>query len=134
MGQAINLGLAHTNTIYGRLKINDKYNSIYETLEGNVMARFKHEAYAYALEKSHTNFKSVYLYNGYTRIAKAHMPNGTKYLELIFYSNSVANEWDRSSEQIDNVHVEIPWLYRDFNKKWHPVATDDLQKRIFSLC
>lgn len=125
--------MGQSHTIHGRLKINDKYNSIYDTLEGNVLARFKHESFAYALEKSHTDYKSIYLYNGYTRTAKAHMPAGTKYLEIIFCSVDVAKEWDRASEQIENVHVEIPWLYRDFQKKWHPVATDDLKKRIYSL-
>ena len=57
--------------IIGRLKTNDKYQTIYDTVDGNDMARFKHETYAYSLEKEHTLFKSLYLYHGYSRVAKA---------------------------------------------------------------
>jgi hypothetical protein len=124
--------MGQTPTIYGRLKINNKYNSIYEELQGNTMSRFKHETFAYALEKSHTDYTSIYLYNGYVRTAKANMPVGTKYLEITFGTRAAALEWDTASEQIDNVHVEIPWLYRDFDKKWHAVATDDLKKRVYA--
>lgn len=124
--------MGQTPTIYGRLKINDKYDSIYEEVQGNVMARFKHETFAYAIEKAHTDYKAIYLYNGYIRTAKAHTPIGTKYLEIIFNSNTAAKEWDTASEQIENVHIEIPWLYRDFDKKWQPIATDDLKKRVYS--
>ena len=124
--------MGQTPTIYGRLKINNSYNSIYEDLQGNIMSRFKHETFAYALEKSHTDYTSIYLYNGYARTAKANMPVGTKYLEIIFGTKADADAWDAASEQIDTVNVEIPWLYRDFDMKWQPVATDNLKKRVYS--
>lgn len=125
--------MGQTPTIYGRLKINDKYNSIYEELQGNVMARFKHETFAYAIERAHTDYKAIYLYRSMSRTAKAHTPVGTKYLEITFDSVASAREWDSASEQIDNVHVEIPWIYRDFDQKWQPIATDDLKKRVYSV-
>jgi hypothetical protein len=125
--------MGQTPTIYGRLKINNKYDSIYEDLQGNTMARFKHETFAYATEQTHTDYKSIYLYNGYARTAKAEIPAGSKYLELTFASKADADAWDVASEQIDNVHVEIPWLYRDFDKKWAPVANDHVTKRIYII-
>ena len=119
-------------TIYGRLKINNQYSSIYEDMQGNIMSRFKHETYAYATEKTHTDHKSIYLYHGYLRIAKADMPTASNYLEITFVNKAGAEEWDVASEQIENVHVEIPWLYRHFDKKWKPIATDDIRKRVYA--
>lgn len=121
-----------TPSIQGRCKRNEKYQTIYDKLQGNVMARFKHEAYAYALERTHTDYKTIYMYRGYFRIAKADTPLGTNYFELTFASKEDAEEWDNASEQIENVHVEIPWLYRDFSIKWKPIACDDMCKRIYS--
>lgn len=117
--------------IIGRLKTNDKYQTIYDTVDGNDMARFKHETYAYSLEKEHTLFKSLYLYHGYSRVAKADMPTGTKYLEITFSSEAEAQRWDAASEQIHNVLVEVPWVYRNFEQKWKPVA-EELHRRIYA--
>ena len=59
--------------IYGRKKDTDKYDLLCELKEGTPMSRFKHEVYAYALKKRYKDMKSLYLYCGYSRVAKAIM-------------------------------------------------------------
>ena len=124
--------MGSTPSIHGRDKATEKYSTIYNQLQGNHMARFKHEAYAYATEKTHTDYKTIYMYRGYFRVAKADLPAATKYFEVTFATKSDAQDWDNAEEQIENVHVEIPWLYRDFSKQWQPIACDDMCKRIYT--
>ena len=120
-----------TFTLYGRRKDTEKYALIYNDLRGNPMARFKHEVYGYALDKLHVEMKSLYLYNGYTRIARAVIPAGTFYLEVTFYNNDFATQWDSAEEQLDGVHVEIPWLYRHFAHSWNHIACESDNKRVY---
>ena len=95
------------------------------------MARFKHEVYGYVLDRLHTNMKSLYLYNGYTRIARAIVPAGTNYLEITFNNLDYAKQWDAAEEQLDGVHVEVPWLYRHFAHSWNHIACDYEHKRVY---
>lgn len=125
------VGLAGQASIYGRRKTNNEYAIIYNQLHGNHMARFKHEAYVYSLEKAHTAFKSIYIYHGFIRIAKASMPVGTPYLEIDFAHPSQAEDWDAASEQINTVHLQIPWVYKDFALKWNSVPSDNICKRVY---
>lgn len=105
--------------VYSRKKDTDKYELQTELKEGNPMSRFKHEVYAYALGKNYKGDKSLYLYCGYQRVAKATI-TGTelKYLEVTFVSEEVSEEWDSCQEQMQNVYVDIVWLEREFNKHW----------------
>ena len=58
------------------------------------MSRFKHEVYAYTLRKRHLECKSLYLYCGYSRVAKAIVGGDeVKYLAVTFCSNEAAKEW-----------------------------------------
>ena len=56
--------------IFGRDKETDLYVLVEEINEGNPMSRFKHETYAYALNKKHMDKKTLYLYCGYNRLVK----------------------------------------------------------------
>ena len=47
--------------IYSRQKEDDKYQLKEELKEGNPMSRFKHEVYAYTLNKNYKDDKSLYL-------------------------------------------------------------------------
>tara|TARA_B100001540_G_scaffold308476_1_gene323220 strand:- start:179 stop:568 length:390 start_codon:yes stop_codon:yes gene_type:complete len=118
-------------SVYGRRKDTERYQMIYNQLRGNPMARFKHEVYGYVLDKLHTDMKSLYLYNGYTRVARAVVPAGTHYLELTFLSLHDAKAWDAAEEQLDGVDVEVPWLYRHFAQSWNHIACDSEQKRVY---
>ena len=120
-----------TFSLYGRRKDTERYALIYNDLRGNPMARFKHEVYGYVLDKLHVDMKSLYLYNGYTRLARAQIPAGTHYLELDFYNRDYAQQWDAAEEQLDGVHVEIPWLYRHFAHSWNHIASDADTKRVY---
>jgi hypothetical protein len=121
MGSTLSLALANTDThsIYGRFKTNSAYTTIDPKVDDNHMARFKHETYAYVLERAHQNLKALYLYHGNTRRAKAEIVG--KYLEITFDSTESTQLWDEVSEQIENVKLEIPWLTKPFNAKWKEV-------------
>ena len=113
-----------TFSLYGRKKNNDSYILILNNLEKPFNA-FKHHVVAYAMDKKHTNLKSIYLYHGYFREAKAIVHNG--YLEITFYSSKIAEKWDTAEEELN----DIAWLFRDFTRAWKPVHTDFAYKRVY---
>jgi hypothetical protein len=105
--------------IYSRDDLTDKWNLTIDLKEGNPMSRFKHEVYAYTLRKRHLECKSLYLYCGYSRVAKAIVGGDeVKYLVVTFCSNEAAKEWDECQEQMDKVYVDIVWLERPFLNSW----------------
>ena len=69
--------------------------------------------------------KSLYLYRGYLRHAKAIVRGN--YLEITFISNEAANDWDSSEEKL----CEIPWLFRDFAHAWKPVSVEYSYMRVY---
>ena len=89
------------------------------------MDLFKHNVVAYAMDKKHVDIKSLYLYKGYMRLAKAVVK--TQYLEMTFYSSAFASEWDSCEERLD----QIPWLFRDFVRVWKPVHTEYSYMRVY---
>ena len=96
--------------LYTRKKATDQYELQVEFSEGNPMSRFKHEVYAYALNKNYKDDKSLYLYCGYQRVAKAHIcGSDVKFLEVSFVSEEVSEEWDSCQEQMPNIYVDICW-------------------------
>jgi hypothetical protein len=105
--------------IYSRQKEDDKYQLKEELKEGNPMSRFKHEVYAYALNKKYKDDKSLYLYCGYSRVAKAIVEgDDVLYLVITFCSEEAASEWDNCQEQMDKVYVDVIWLERPFLNSW----------------
>ena len=105
--------------IYSRQKEDDKYQLKEELKEGNPMSRFKHEVYAYALNKKYKTDKSLYLYCGYSRVAKAIIEgDDVNYLVVTFCSEEAASEWDECQEQMDKVYVDVIWLERPFLNSW----------------
>ena len=105
--------------IYSRRKEDDKYQLKEELKEGNPMSRFKHEVYAYTLNKNYKDDKSMYLYCGYSRVAKAIIEgDDVQYLVITFCSEEAASEWDKCQEQMDKVYVDIIWLERPFLNSW----------------
>ena len=83
------------------------------------MSRFKHEVYAYALGKNYKEDKSLYLYCGYSRVAKAMIEgDDVQYLVITFCSEEAASEWDKCQEQMDKVYVDVIWLERPFLNSW----------------
>ena len=97
----------------------DTYVLHEELKEGNPMSRFKHEVYAYALRKKYKDDKSLYMYYGYSRVAKAIVEgDDVKYLVITFCSEEAAKEWDECNEQMDKVYVDVVWLERPFLNSW----------------
>ena len=94
------------------------------------MSRFKHEVYAYALKKRYTDMKSLYLYWGPNRVAKAIMnKDDLLYLNLEFSSEQTASDWDQCQEQIQKVYVDISWLEKQFLDHWVILDNEDMTKR-----
>lgn len=111
-------------SLYGRKKNNDAYILMEDNLE-KPFDTFKHHVISYTMDKKNTNLKSIYLYRGYLREAKAIVKNG--YLEITFQSNKVAEKWDTAEEELH----EVAWLFRDFIRSWKPVHTDYSYMRVY---
>ena len=113
-----------TFSIYGRKKNNDSYVLMKHNVEKPFNV-FKHNVVAYALDKKNTHLKSIYLYRGYFREAKAIVQSG--YLEITFHSAKSAEKWDTAEEELN----DIAWLFRDFTRSWKPVNTDYSYMRVY---
>ena len=110
--------------MYGRQKINDAYILLENNLKSPFIS-FKHHVVSYAMDKKHTNIKSLYIYRGYLREAKAIVKNG--YLEITFHSSKLAEKWDAAEENVQ----DIAWLFRDFTRQWKSVHTDYSYMRVY---
>ena len=116
--------------IYARTKSSDSYELLHSINEGNPMSRFKHEVYAFAIKKRYTDMKSLYLYCGSTRVAKAIMSkNDLLYLTIDFNCEQTAQDWDQCQEQIQKVYVDISWLEKGFLDRWCPIEQTETTKR-----
>ena len=109
----------------------DRYENVDELKEGNPMSRFKHETYAYGLNKKHKQYKTLYLYCGYNRIAKTSRSEegGVMYINIDFSTAEAALEWDQCQEQIASVAVDIAWLERTFSQHYVEMNDDDVYRR-----
>ena len=118
-------------TIYGRRKDTNEYELLEEIKEGSPMSRFKHETYAYSLNKKHLDMKSLYLYCGYNRICKTEkkMDNEVLYIILQFSTAQSALDWDECQEQIPRIYVDLAWLERSFGEEFVEMNDNDVQKR-----
>ena len=103
-------------TIYGRNAETNSYVLLEEKVQGNPMSRFKHETYAYALNKKHVEMKALYLYCGYNRICRVGIEDvaDVSYVVLAFATAEAALEWDACKEQIPMLYVDHAWLERTF--------------------
>ncbi len=111
-------------SLYGRQKNNDAYILIEDNLK-SPFTSFKHHVVTQAMDKKHADLKSLYIYRGYFREAKAIVKNG--YLEITCHSNKIAEKWDTAEEDLH----DIAWLFRDFLLQWKPVHTDYSYKRVY---
>ena len=116
--------MGNQHALYGRRKDNERYTLVVNRNK-NYMNSFKHDVAAYALDRKHKDLKSLYIYKGYIRQAKAIVYD--KYLEITFLTAKLAEAWDSSEEDIQ----DVPWLFRDFNRKWKPVHIDASYKRVY---
>ena len=78
------------------------------------LKRFKHEVYTFALGKhvEYSDTKSIYLYNGKTRVAKAHQDSESGQMDI--WSTSI-REWLVSTEEL--APQRYPLLEVDFFSK-----------------
>ena len=113
-----------TFSIYGRKKHNEQYIHL-QDLDEQYMRVFKHNAVAYATDRKHTDLKSLYLYKGQLRLAKAYVKGN--YLELTFQSAAYASEWDSAWEEVS----DVPWLFRNFVSNFKSVQTDFSYMRVY---
>lgn len=78
------------------------------------LGRFKHEIYAYSLQRYNytNNTKAIYLYYGSTRIAKACIMNN----QLVVESNYDLQQLLEAREQL--AAGRSPYLFQTFKQKW----------------
>ena len=95
------------------------------------MSLFKHETYAYALEKKYKEHKTLYLYYGYNRIAKCSrvVEQEVPYIILEFTTADSGIEWYNCQEQIPKVYVDLAWLERSFAGNYVEMNDNDVYKR-----
>lgn len=121
MGNTYSYLTETTFYIYSRKKNDDKYHLLY-TLDdnNNPLSRFKHEVFAYSLNKKHKDQKSLYLYCGYARIAKAIkiMENDVTFIHVEFTGREYAEMWDKCREQIAKVPKDCTWLASSFKNSF----------------
>lgn len=117
--------------VYSRDLISDSWNKepIYQSNKKE-MGKFKHLVYKFSLQTDNTDKKnkSIYLYNGSTRFAKAELirPESDNFykLEMEFRTPELATEWDLQDEVI--LSQRLLWREMEFNKKY--VALPELCK------
>ena len=113
-----------TQAIYARRKDNERYVLV-EEVPRLSMDTFKHHVVGYAMDRKHQDKKSLYLYKGYLREAKAIVRQ--QYLEIKFNSSESGERWDSSVEKLE----EIPWVFRDFSRAWKPVHVECSRSRVY---
>ena len=79
------------------------------------LSRFKHEVYSFVLSRhiSYEDTKTIYLYQGTERVAKAYLNQDTKQLEI--WSTSI-REWLTSTEKVSQ--AKIPPYKTSFFQKY----------------
>ena len=120
--------------IYSRSLDNDKYKLLFTIDDfSNPLSRFKHEVFAYALKKKHTEEKSLYLYCGYARVAKCIriLKDEVPYIELTFAGGEYADMFDKCREQIPHVNKDMSWLESLFGKSWVFFHHDNPNVRLY---
>jgi len=107
--------------VYRRVLSTDEWSSaplqVWSGIEQDVaLARFKHEAYAFALSKhvDYEDTKSIYLYQGSTRMAKVHFDVQTCQVEI--WSSSI-REWLACEEKL--AKSRYPLLLSAFHQKYY---------------
>lgn len=132
MGNAYSYLTENTFYIYSRTKKDDNYKILHTIKDGgNPLSRFKHEVYAYALNRKYIDEKSLYLYCGYARIAKCirSIENEVPYITVTFGSPDYGDMWDKCREQIPNVPKDMEWLQTKFSSSWVFQHEDDVSIR-----
>lgn len=121
--------------IYSRELSSDKYKLLYEidAQNSNPLSRFKHEIYAYALKKKHIQEKAIYLYCGYSRVAKCIrvVKDEIPYIHVSFTSEESANMYDTCREQLPKIDKQMHWHQQLFSKHWVFQHDDDSTLRIY---
>lgn len=111
--------------VWGRHRDTNQYVEI--DVVDKPMDRFKHEVYAFSMDKRHREMKCLYLYQGYRRIAKATVED----LRLIitFRSRAWAESFDHASEQISRIPCFFSWLEKDFEGMWKSITDKHYERR-----
>jgi len=124
--------------IYSRDLESDGWNKepLYEN-EKECFGRFKHLVYRFALQETpdFKSYKTIYMYNGSNRIAKAELirPDHDDFykMELEFTCPDTASKWDTCDEQI--INQQTLWRETEFNKVYVSLPCDEKFKRRWQL-
>ena len=100
------------------------------TDQHEAVGKFKHDVYAYALgEKGHLVYKTMYLYDGTTRMAKVSksIDNHGDRLNMVFLDDAFAVYFDGRDELLSN--RRDVWLKNRFEKNYVAVPTKSHKER-----
>ena len=100
------------------------------TDQHEAVGKFKHDVYAYALgEKGHLVYKTMYLYDGTTRMAKVSksIDNHGDRLNMVFLDDAFAVYFDGRDELLSN--RRDVWLKNRFEKNYVAVPTTSHKER-----
>ncbi len=98
----------------------------------NAMSQFKHAVYTYGLQiAGFEEYKSIYLYDGNERIAKAHIDQDR--LHVSFVSKDVADLFDSCDEKLPPGKRTTAWNDRKFFYHWGTLSSGDCDRRWINL-
>lgn len=116
---------------YARDKKGSYMAPIWEAVDQHeAVGKFKHDVFAYALaEKSHSVYKTMYLYDGKIRMAKVSksIDNHGDRLNMMFLDDEFAVYFDGKDELLSN--RDDVWLKNRFEKNYVAVPANRLSER-----
>ncbi len=109
MGSSISSPAADSYVIWTRQKEDNKYHEAMaldhfepddENTLRDAMGMFQREVYMFALGRKYVDAQVLYLYNGYSRLARAEMKDGGDVLHLTFPNTKMVRRWGEAPEML----------------------------------
>ena len=127
MGNTLeNLLKDDTNYVYARDEFNNWLTEPVDYSMNNILSKFKHYVFSYALNERLQNCKALYYYNGRVRLIK--VVKLAKSIIIYFKNNEICEKFLNCSESL--VDYKITFRNRIFNNNFdislYKVKKDDL--------
>ena len=115
MGNALeNLLQDDTNYVYARDEFNNWLSEPVNYSMNNILNKFKHYVFSYALNERLQTCKSIYYYNGRNRLIKVVKKDGK--ITMYFKNNKICEDFLNCTESL--VDYEITFRDRIFNNNF----------------
>lgn len=109
MGSSISSPAADSYVIWTRQKEDNKYREAMaldhfepgdENTLRDAMGMFQREVYMFALGRKYVDAQVLYLYSGYSRLARAEMKDDGDVLHLVFPNTKMLRRWGEAPEML----------------------------------